>query len=141
MIRTIDTDLLCSVPDIAADAGVTSAAVSNWQRRYSDFPTPVYSNGERLKVWYWPEVTEWLLARNVDEGRASSMADVDTDVLCGILDIASLAGVNVNCVSNWGKRHADFPRALTCRGRIGGTLVKLWYWSEVSSWLYQNGKI
>lgn len=140
MIRTIDTDLLCSVPDIAKEAGVTSAAVSNWQRRYSDFPTPLYGNGERLKVWYWPEVSSWLLTHNVSKW-SESVADVDRNVMCGILDIASLAGVNVNCVSNWGKRHADFPRALTCRGRINGTLVKLWYWSEVSSWLYQNGKI
>jgi predicted DNA-binding transcriptional regulator AlpA len=140
MIRTIDTDLLCSVPDIAAEAGVTSAAVSNWQRRYSDFPTPIYSNGERIKLWYWPEVTEWLLTHNVSKW-SESVADVDTNVFCGILDIASLAGVGQPAVSNWSKRHADFPRALTCRGRIGGTLVKLWYWSEVSSWLYQNGKI
>lgn len=60
MIRTIDTDLLVGCEHIAYKAGVISAAVSNWQVRYDDFPTPVYSNGKRVKVWYWPEVAVWM---------------------------------------------------------------------------------
>jgi N-6 DNA Methylase len=40
-----DSEALVSQSDIAARAGVTSAAVSNWRRRYRDFPSPVQETG------------------------------------------------------------------------------------------------
>lgn len=40
-----DDEALVSQSDIAARARVTSAAVSNWRRRYSDFPNPVRETG------------------------------------------------------------------------------------------------
>lgn len=192
MIRTIDTDLLMGCEQIANEAGVISAAVSNWQMRYSDFPTPVYSNGKRVKVWYWPEVATWLYKHDkfetdvqihatahmhqyghdfdnsdhcsncnaeqyegdayyggcsrmvvyVDSRRKAKPTQDNIDFtidLCGISDIASLVGVTQPCVSNWTVRHADFP--VSWNGTLNGKRVKVWYWSEVSSWLYQNGKI
>ena len=40
-----DGEALVSQSDIAGMAGVTSAAVSNWRRRYHDFPNPVQETG------------------------------------------------------------------------------------------------
>ena len=40
-----DSEALVSQSDIADRAGVTSAAVSNWRRRYRDFPSPVREAG------------------------------------------------------------------------------------------------
>lgn len=49
-------------------------------------------------------------------------------------DIADLAGVSRAAVSNWRRRHADFPK------QAGGTQTKpLYNLSEVKAWLSQQG--
>ncbi|MEV0024085.1 N-6 DNA methylase [Streptomyces atroolivaceus] len=45
--------------EIARLAGVTRAAVSNWRRRYGDFPTPV-GGGANSPLYALAEVQEWL---------------------------------------------------------------------------------
>ncbi|MEO3791312.1 N-6 DNA methylase [Nonomuraea sp. B10E15] len=48
-----------SAAEIARLAGVTRAAVSNWRRRYDDFPAPV-SGGPRSPLFSMSEVNLWL---------------------------------------------------------------------------------
>ncbi|MGA4901968.1 N-6 DNA methylase [Streptomyces griseoincarnatus] len=45
--------------EVARLAGVTRAAVSNWRRRYDDFPAPV-SGGAGTPLFSLPEVRAWL---------------------------------------------------------------------------------
>ncbi|MEU5170166.1 N-6 DNA methylase [Streptomyces mutomycini] len=45
--------------EIARLAGVTRAAVSNWRRRYGDFPTPA-GGGANSPLYALAEVQEWL---------------------------------------------------------------------------------
>lgn len=48
-----------SPAEIARLAGVTRAAVSNWRKRYADFPTPI-GGGARNALFALPEVRTWL---------------------------------------------------------------------------------
>lgn len=59
MGRSVDVDDLVSVSEIAAMAGVSSSAVSNWSRRHTDFPKPVVTLGGR-HAYLRPEVERWL---------------------------------------------------------------------------------
>ena len=45
---------------IARRAGVGRAAVSNWRKRYAEFPKPV--GGGASPVFSWAEVEGWLVA-------------------------------------------------------------------------------
>ncbi|WP_432034202.1 helix-turn-helix transcriptional regulator [Streptomyces antibioticus] len=54
-------DLLVSLAGVAALAGVTRAAVSNWRRRH-DFPKPVMTAGRTVWV-VRTEAETWLAAR------------------------------------------------------------------------------
>ena len=45
---------------IARRAGVGRAAVSNWRKRYAEFPKPV--GGGASPVFSWAEVERWLVA-------------------------------------------------------------------------------
>src|SRR5690606_31968122 len=50
-------------------------------------------------------------------------------------DIARLAGVGRATVSNWRRRHGDFPRP------VGGTATSpLFSLSDIEDWLRRNGK-
>ncbi|MDI3420122.1 N-6 DNA methylase [Streptomyces luteolus] len=49
--------------EIARLAGVTRAAVSNWRRRYGDFP-PAQGGSASSPLFAWPEVRDWLERRN-----------------------------------------------------------------------------
>lgn len=51
------------------------------------------------------------------------------DVVCGI-EIAELAGVTPSAVSNWRKRHADFPLPLV-ELRTG----PLWARADIEAWI------
>ena len=53
-----DSEVLVSQSDIAARAGVTSAAVSNWRRRYRDFPSPVQETGTGV-LFRLADVQRW----------------------------------------------------------------------------------
>lgn len=54
---------------IARRAGVGRAAVSNWRRRYVDFPQPV-GGSPSSPVFSWVQVEEWLVAT----GKAGQLA-------------------------------------------------------------------
>lgn len=64
------------------------------------------------------------------------MASPNLEIFIGLRDIAELANVRPSAVSNWRKRHEDFP---TPRVKAaGGALFDL---HEVEAWLLANGKI
>jgi type I restriction enzyme M protein len=70
--------------DIARLAGVSPAAVSNWQRRHPDFPPAATENGRR--TFSVSEVTAWLDDREIvvndretHESRASSRSSRSSD--------------------------------------------------------------
>ncbi|MEU3567677.1 N-6 DNA methylase [Kitasatospora sp. NPDC036755] len=54
---------LVTSAEIARLAGVTRAAVSNWRRRYDDFPAAAAGSGSS-PLFDWPAVQEWLRRRD-----------------------------------------------------------------------------
>lgn len=64
------------------------------------------------------------------------MSPRDLDVLLSIGDIAELADVTRSAVSNWRKRHEDFPAP-----RVRAAAGSLFDLDEVEEWLLANGKI
>jgi hypothetical protein len=82
--------------EIARLAGVTRAAVSNWRRRYDDFPTPV-GGGANSPLFDLAEVQAWL-----DKQRKGQEVSVEVrlwqalrgaygdDMLGGLVDVAGL---------------------------------------------------
>jgi len=54
---------LVTSAEIARLAGVTRAAVSNWRRRYEDFP-PVAAGSASSPLFAWEAVQEWLRRRD-----------------------------------------------------------------------------
>jgi len=58
----------------------------------------------------------------------------DTTGLVSSTDIAELAGVSRGAVSNWRRRHEDFPKPAS-----GPTTKPLFSRAEVTSWLLANG--
>ncbi|MFD8318202.1 N-6 DNA methylase [Kitasatospora purpeofusca] len=54
---------LVTSAEIARLAGVTRAAVSNWRRRYEDFPSAV-AGGASSPLFAWSAVQEWLRRRD-----------------------------------------------------------------------------
>ncbi|SDG02527.1 N-6 DNA Methylase [Sinosporangium album] len=69
----MNADSLVSAAEIARVAGVTRAAVSNWRKRYPDFPAPV-GGGGRNALFASSEVHAWL-----DRQRKGN--DVSTEVV------------------------------------------------------------
>ncbi len=72
-----DTDVapaepLVSGAEIARIAGVTRAAVSNWRRRYDDFPAPV-GGGANSPLYDLADVRAWLAAQSKGEQASSEV--------------------------------------------------------------------
>jgi hypothetical protein len=65
---------------IARRAGVGRAAVSNWRRRYADFPHPV-GGSPSSPVFSWPHVEEWLVATG-KVGQLVTAGRTDTGTQC-----------------------------------------------------------
>lgn len=63
---------LVTLTQIAIRAGVSASAVSNWRKRYSDFPQPV--DGDRFAT---QQVNEWLRSR----GKSAPEPDAGTGLL------------------------------------------------------------
>lgn len=57
MGRMVDVDDLVSSSDIARRLGVSPNVVSNYAKRYPDFPRPVKDNP--TKIWLWSDVWLW----------------------------------------------------------------------------------
>ncbi|GGP50247.1 N-6 DNA methylase [Streptomyces calvus] len=74
-----------------------------------------------------------------DAGRSGMGAEAEfADVLVTRSDIARLAGVKRPAVSNWERRHVDFPRPVTVgagSGEVAGAEVERFRADEVFSWL------
>lgn len=84
-----DTDDLVTAAAIARRAGVGRAAVSNWRKRYPDFPRP------RGGLYFWPEVLRWLRATGkADQLAVAGQTDTGTQRLDGVV-AGSIAGVAV----------------------------------------------
>ena len=62
---------------------------------------------------------------------------VDTRDLVGTQDIADRLGVEKNVVSNWKKRHPDFPTPVVL---VSAGHVSVYLWSEVQGWAMAHGK-
>jgi predicted NBD/HSP70 family sugar kinase len=93
---------LVAIPDIAARVGVDREAVRLWvngTRGPGSFPPPRGVVGDRLKIWDWPTVNQWLSHRNgkvVDSNRlltAREAALVDS-ALCALPE-GTAAGVAI----------------------------------------------
>ncbi|MEO3765355.1 N-6 DNA methylase [Streptomyces sp. B8F3] len=90
------SESLITGAEIARLAGVTRAAVSNWRRRYSDFPAPA-EGGQNTPLFSLTEVRSWLakqqkgidLSDDVRLWQALRSAFGD-DTVAGIASIARL---------------------------------------------------
>jgi hypothetical protein len=94
--RRTAADTLVTAVEIARLAKVTRAAVSNWRRRYPDFPMPV-GGTDRNPLFALPEVDAWLV--RYDKGNELSpevmvwqavRGEYGDDVIRGLADVADL---------------------------------------------------
>ncbi|GAA1888942.1 hypothetical protein GCM10009736_66460 [Actinomadura bangladeshensis] len=77
--------------EIARTVGVGRAAVSNWRRRYLDFPKPV-GGTPSSPTFSWDEVEAWLKANGKLSRPAERPADTDVDTASPApIDDSSLA--------------------------------------------------
>ena len=74
-----------SASDIADLAGVSPSAVSNWRKRYSDFPAPIDSAG-RWTRFRGAEVRAWLVTN--DKLPDSAAADTEVSNCDDLLEVA-----------------------------------------------------
>src|SRR5437764_14302577 len=82
-----DQESLVTPTQIAALAGVGRAAVSNWRRRYPDFPQPA-GGTVNSPLFDWGEVEAWLAANG--RTAANTPESVETRVHHG-LDLDDVA--------------------------------------------------
>ena len=76
-----------SASDIADLAGVSPSAVSNWRKRYVDFPAPIDSTGRWVR-FRGEEVLEWLTANDkipAAAGPSTELTGIE-DVLWEVVD-------------------------------------------------------
>ncbi len=71
-------DLRVTAAEIARIVGVGRAAVSNWRRRYLDFPKPV-GGTPASPTFSWAEVESWLKANDKLSRPGEQRADDDED--------------------------------------------------------------
>ncbi|APT84402.1 N-6 DNA methylase [Corynebacterium aquilae] len=65
-----------ALKDIAALAGVSRAAVSNWRSRHEDFPAPAPTSTDRKPVFNYNDVVAWLEAHDqLDEKSKAALKD------------------------------------------------------------------
>lgn len=57
-VVTVDTDDLVTVKVIAERFEIKASAVTNWVRRYEDFPAPLIVV-DHVKLWSWQQVKAW----------------------------------------------------------------------------------
>jgi transcriptional regulator with XRE-family HTH domain len=65
-VERIEPDSLVSLADIAARAGLTRAAITNYAKgdRASDFPPPVARVTAKTSLYEWSSVAKWLFQRD-----------------------------------------------------------------------------
>lgn len=57
--QTIDVDDLVTPAMIAERFGLNRTTPSIWARRYPDYPSPVISIGERVRLYSWRAIKAW----------------------------------------------------------------------------------
>src|SRR3954464_8980854 len=82
--------------EIARLAGVTRAAVSNWRRRYDDFPAPA-GGGANSPLFALPDVEAWLDRQRKGQGVSEEVqlwqllrGAYGDEILGGIADVLRL---------------------------------------------------
>lgn len=76
---TVPDDSRVTAAEIARTVGVGRAAVSNWRRRYLDFPKPV-GGTPTSPTFSWAEIESWLKANGKLSGPADRRTDDDDDL-------------------------------------------------------------
>lgn len=77
---------LLAIKDIAALAGVTRAAVSNWRARHEDFPSPTPDSPPRRPLFDLDEVVSWLESKDLlPEEAAHNQTQVQISALANTL--------------------------------------------------------
>jgi N-6 DNA Methylase len=91
-----------TLAQIAELAGVTQSAVSNWRKRYDDFPSPVSSTASGRDLFSLPALYVWLASRDrpvppmtnesilfeaADMLRAEADANRVTEILCAAITL------------------------------------------------------
>jgi type I restriction enzyme M protein len=123
---------LIGVKEIATMADVSSAAVANWLKRYSDFPIPVEKIGSG-SVFDSDEVAAWLKSRNK---QVKPLGFEDTlwkaaDKLRGSMDASEYKHVVLGLVflkyvdDAFGERRAQLAADLKVDGITGGQATDL----------------
>lgn len=59
----VDVEDLVNAKEIARRLGVVPSVVSNWRKRYPDFPKPLGASGGKGGVYVYPEIEEWVANR------------------------------------------------------------------------------
>lgn len=92
----MNADSLVSASEIARLAGVTRAAVSNWRKRYADFPEPATGAG-RTALFSLDDVQTWLERHRKGNEISGEVrlwqalrASYGDDMVSGIADVADL---------------------------------------------------
>lgn len=95
-VVAMNADSLVSAAEIARLAGVTRAAVSNWRKRYADFPEPASGAG-RTALFPLNDVQTWLERHRKGNEVSGEVqiwqalrASFGDDMVSGIADVAEL---------------------------------------------------
>lgn len=56
-------DNLAGISELAARYDVQPNTVAVWTQRHDDFPKPLIQIGGRVRVWWVPDVDEWVQNR------------------------------------------------------------------------------
>lgn len=59
---------LVTSTEIAEMAGVWKSTVSNWKKRYNDFPKEADVGNQKVKLYHRVEVERWLIQRGKISG-------------------------------------------------------------------------
>ena len=113
-IPNAPADEQLSASDIADLAGVSPSAVSNWRKRYVDFPAPIDSTGRWVR-FRGEEVLEWLTAN--DKLPAAAGPSTELTSIDDVLDVIAT-----------GSR--DPLESLAVAGAFAATLVEPGFYSE-----------
>lgn len=58
--QRVNPDLLAGRVELAARYDVKPNTVAVWTQRHADFPEPLIQVGGRVRVWWVPDVDEWV---------------------------------------------------------------------------------
>ncbi|GGZ02547.1 SAM-dependent methyltransferase [Streptomyces poonensis] len=118
--------------EIARLAGVTRAAVSNWRRRYDDFPAPA-GGGANSPLFVLADVQAWLDRQRKGHGVSEEVqlwqalrGVYGDEMVSGIADVAQLLAGDASCASAQLPREAvRLARSLAEGGSAGDVVDAL----------------